>query len=327
MCGIIGVAVKKKSDDLIKNLYDIFLNQSTRGTKGAGISINNSDLFRFRSVSPYRLFNVYNHKVWNRIKSGDMVLVHHRYPTSSPNAVGFNHPIANEKEDIHIIHNGVLYNYHELYNELKKKHKFETENGKEYTDSEVIIHTLEDGIEKKQSLKDALLYVYKKVSGSFAVAINIKGDKNIYLIRHSNPIVISKDKEGNHYFSSELDKNNKNLKFVYELKEGEIGKLNVAGYEKIAKQDIVSYQSKVVQYGRNRMPFEQNEPIETIILGDEIEDFIRDIKDNLKIERPDISYSKLCLHVFSSLDHEYPEINIENSDVRNAIRQVIDDEF
>jgi len=326
VCGIIGAYINHMDISVMKNLYEIFLYQARRGLKGAGISINNTDLFRFRSVSPYRLFNVYNLDVWQRIKSGDRVLVHHRYPTSSPNAIKFNHPIANEKKDIHIIHNGVLYNYHELYEELKKNHKFETEHGKEYTDSEVIMHSFEDGLKKNDgNMKKALIYVYKKVSGSFAVAINIKGDKNIYLIRHSNPIIISKDSNGNHYFSSELNKDNKNLEFVYELKEGEIGKLTKDGYKKITLFEPVSYQSKVVHYGRNRPSFEVDEMIETVNLGDDIETFILVTRDDLRFERPDMSYSKLCLHIFSALDNEFPEINIENADIRNAIREVIDE--
>ena len=325
MCGISGVYVTNMSADVMKNLYEIFLHQASRGIEGAGISINNSGLYRFRTLSPYRLFNVYNHKIWEKIKTGDRVLIHNRYPTSSPNELNFNHPIANETDDIHIIHNGVLYNYHELYDKLKKKHKFETEKGDKYTDSEVIVHTFEDGLKKHNNdVEKAMLYMYKKVSGSFAVAINIKGDKNIYLVRHSNPIIISKDKKGNHYFSSELDKDNKQIRFVCELKEGEIGKLTTKGYKKMVVYEPITKQRSIIHYGRNRPVYDIDEPIETVELGHEIETLIKKTKRKLKKKRPDISYSKLCLHIFTAIDQNYPNINIENSDIRSAIREAID---
>ncbi len=240
MCGIIGVVINKQSKDIIKNLYDIFINQKDRGMKGAGISINNGgSLIRFRSLSPFRLFNAYNYEeVWSKVGEGCRVLVHHRYPTSTENEIRFNHPIQNEDKTIHLIHNGVLMNDKELYNKLKLRHTFDTQNGnkEEYTDSEVMLHLFEDRYKgKSENIVKALKYIFEKTSGSFAVALQIKGDKNIYLIKHSYPIVISMDKDRNFYFSSELDKDNKNLKKVYELEEGEIGKLNAKGYKLLEK--------------------------------------------------------------------------------------------
>lgn len=238
MCGIMGVIINKNSREIIKNLYEIFLYQKDRGMQGAGISIaNGGDLFRFRSLSPFRLFNVYNQDVWARLGDGCRVLLHHRYPTSTINRTQFNHPIANEDKTIHLIHNGMLMNHEELYKKLKVKHTFETKVGNkdEYTDTEVMLHLFEDAYKgNPKNIVKALETVFNKTSGSFAVALQIKGDKNIYLIKHSMPIIISKDKEGNFYFSSELDKHNKNLKKIYEMVEGEIGMLNYSGYRKLS---------------------------------------------------------------------------------------------
>lgn len=242
MCGICGVIVNKNSKKIIKNLYDIFINQKSRGVKGAGISINNGgSLIRFRSLSPFRLFNAYNYEgVWSRVGEGCRVLLHHRYPTSTQNEVRFNHPIQNEDKTIHLIHNGVLMNDKELYKKLKLRHTFDTQNGNknEYTDSEVMLHLFEDKYNgNSENIVKALEYVFDKTSGSFANAFQIKGDKNIYLIRHSCPIIISMDEDGNFYFSSEHNKDNKNLKKVYELEDGEIGKLNTKGYKMLSKKD------------------------------------------------------------------------------------------
>ena len=141
-----------------------------------------------------------------------------------------------------MIHNGVLMNDKELFKKLKANHTFETYRKKtnEFTDSEVILHLFEDKYKgNPENIVSALKYVFEKTSGSFAVALQIKGDKNIYLIKHSYPIVISMDDADNFYFSSELDKKNKNFKKVYELKEGEIGKLNSKGYKELARVKVV----------------------------------------------------------------------------------------
>jgi len=238
ICGILGVYINAMSDNVIRNLYNILVNQKLRGIKGAGISINNdSKLLRFRAYDPFVLFNVYNKNIWDKIHDGSRVLFHHRYPTSTVNEPKFNHPIANEDKTIHIIHNGVVFNYEEVFKKLSKKHTFETlEKGKkEFTDSEVIVHIFEDGLKSnKGSVKEALKYMYDKLSGSFSVALQIKGDRKIYLVKHNNPIIISNDSKGNHYFSSEFSKES-GLKKTREMVEGEIGALTAEGYERIAK--------------------------------------------------------------------------------------------
>lgn len=260
MCGILGVYANAMSDDVIRNLYNLFFNQKNRGTRGAGISINNDMLVRFRAHDPYQLFNIYNKHIWDNIRNGSRVIFHHRFPTSTVNEPKFNHPIANEDNTIHIIHNGVLWNTDDIYNQLKKKHNFETltKKKKEFTDSEIIVHVFEDGL-KKGSVKEALKYIYNKLSGSFAVALQIKGDDNIYLIKHSNPIVISKDDKGNFYFSSEYEKSN-GLTKITELEEGEIGMLTAKGYEKITKMKCkpvkyVYFTDDKKEYGMNKTKF------------------------------------------------------------------------
>lgn len=238
MCGILGCVVNSEDKSgVIETLFDIFNNQKTRGQQGAGISINNSDspLFRFRSVSPYRLFNVYNYQAWENFKQGSKVLVHHRYPTSSENKPKFNHPIATEDGKVHVIHNGILANEHELYRKLEGKHTFETKvkDSNRFTDTEVVVHVFEEAYQgKRKNIIKALEHVYRTVKGSFALAFNIEGEDRIYLMKNSMPIIISKDKDGNHYFSSEWDKKI-GTKRIEELQRGEIGVLDSRGYHKI----------------------------------------------------------------------------------------------
>ena len=336
MCGILGIAVNEMNTEVLKTLYDVFSAQANRGVEGGGISINNKDLYRFRSVSPYRIFSIYNFSVWKKIKVGDRVLFHHRRPTSSPNLPKHNHPIANNSGTMHLIHNGVIWNADTLYNELKTEFTFETEGTdklrKCFTDSEVMVHLIDKYMKKGQDIVTAIKNMYEKVSGSYAIAINIKDDENIYLFSHSNPINISKDKFGNFYFSSEHHKST-DTEFVCELSEGEIGKLNRFGYEQLDKITQEPFQSKITNYGYgfnnsyDRFPYCEERIIETVNLGDKVERFIKKTRNEIKKQSNDISYSKLCLHIFSAIDKEFPNLDIENDGIRKAVREVLDKKF
>ena len=252
MCGILGAVVNKDREQVIKTLYDLFLNQKTRGTDGAGISVNNGgELFRFRSLSPFRLFAVYNYWVWQNVAKNSLVMVHHRYPTSSENKVVFNHPIANEDDTVHLIHNGVLVNDKELFKKQKKNHTFETLKKDKFTDSEVIVHLFEDELKKANGdIAKALKGVYKETEGSFSIALNIKGETGVYLMKHSMPVIISKDDNGNYYFSSQLSAKSY-LSKITELAEGEIGILKEDGYTKLSKCKEKTRKYKTVFYESN----------------------------------------------------------------------------
>jgi glucosamine 6-phosphate synthetase-like amidotransferase/phosphosugar isomerase protein len=233
MCGILGVVVKKNSVNVVRNLFDIFDHQAGRGVRGAGISINSAEgLWRFRSYSPYRIFAAYNAAIWDGVHDGDRIVFHHRTPTSTANAPRFNHPFENEDKTIHLIHNGIIANDVELFNALRERHTFETLEGDKFTDSEVLLHLFEDEYEKSHHPVTSLRKMSERSTGSFAIAMQRAGEACIWLVKHNNPVVISKDSDDNFYFSSELDETNTNLTKVCEMGDGEIGRLTKDGYEK-----------------------------------------------------------------------------------------------
>lgn len=242
MCGIIGVRIEEWDNNIIKKMYEIFLDQKNRGIKGAGISVSGKNTFRrFRSISPFRIFNAYNMDLWKGIEKGDSVLFHHRFPTSTDNEVKLNHPISNEDDTIHLIHNGIINNDKELRKQLEKKgHVFECVDGKgKITDSEVILHCFEDGMLKnKNDVVKAIKYMHEKVSGCMAIAINIKGDNNIYLFRWSNPLKVFEDKQKNIYFSSTLDETDKQFSMIHNFETGEIGKIGEDGFKVLDKVTV-----------------------------------------------------------------------------------------
>lgn len=251
MCGIIGVVVNNPVG-LFNKLKNIYENQKSRGTGGCGIAVlRNGKLFRLRGRDANKLFKatIFTN-ILNNLQVGDLVLIHHRFGTTGADGRLFteaNHPIMNEKKDLALIHNGCISNYKDLYFDLKKQgHWFETqitaktkkglEVWKDITDSEVIVHLIEQyGIEG-----------VNKVSGSVAIAYLTKQENCIYL--YGTPISVYKDDE-NYYFSSQQPSGFNNIAY---LSDSYLFTLDAAGLHQShkVKEAKVIYQEKRPKFAR-----------------------------------------------------------------------------
>lgn len=253
MCGIFGIAINKVNEEMYKNLMDIYKYQKNRGSLGCGVSLlrDNNTLERLRGTESDNLFKGSDFlQFWNNVKEKDLIICHHRFSSSGGNGyiIESNHPFMSENKSISLIHNGVITNATELYIELlQNRHSFESEittttkNGikikTEITDSEVLIHLLE-----QHNIRKAIQKL-NKVKGSYAIAFQRKGEERIYLYRESNPIIVYKDSFENYYFASELDKRNSKFNLILELKEGYLYSLDTTGLKEIMKvKDIKPFE-------------------------------------------------------------------------------------
>ena len=239
MCGIIGVVVKDGAR-IGENLSQIYEHQKMRGQEGAGFSIaNGKHRFRIRFRMPTKAIEFAKRQSF---KAGDKVLFHHRYPTSTPNYPAFNHPISNEDGSIYLIHNGHISNSDELFDKYAETHQFETmigdEKGKKktITDSEVIIHLLEENLPPEaisgafKGIVEGFKATADRLDGTFAIAVSI--GEVIYLFKKSNPIVVFRDPQGNVWFAS-MFPNGKGYTKIAELEDGELGMLSKVGYTQL----------------------------------------------------------------------------------------------
>ncbi|MCK4981964.1 MAG: hypothetical protein KAS17_03520, partial [Victivallaceae bacterium] len=184
MCGILGVFATNKPQEVRKRLFEIYNNQKSRGKDGFGFAVSdNGKVTRKRYRTENGVFK--NSKFKHVVKNGTGIMVHHRFPTSTRNIVECNHPIADENGNICLIHNGMISNAEELKKSFSA-HKFETEitncnviktgnkqyiteTEKQFTDSEVLVHVLESGINSK-NFRKPLETMLKKISGSYSIA-------------------------------------------------------------------------------------------------------------------------------------------------------------
>lgn len=147
----------------------------------------------FQPISEIRRFASDTEKVYdiqvpgteNFIANG-FVSHNSRWATHGPPSMENAHPHTDCTGKIAIVHNGVIENYQELKEELKKKgHKFSSE-----TDSEIFAHMVEDEKRSGKPTFDAFLSSLRKLKGSFAIALLSSGEKCLYAARKNSPLVV-----------------------------------------------------------------------------------------------------------------------------------------
>ena len=102
-------------------------------------------------------------------------------------------PATDERESIHLVFNGEIYNYRELRQELE----LSGIHCRDSSESEVIINLY---------LKHGISFI-KKLNGMFAVAINDSRDNSLHLIRDrmgKKPIWTTQIQDGSLFFASEV---------------------------------------------------------------------------------------------------------------------------
>ena len=158
MCGIVGCAVDNPKH-IKRDLYSIYRNQQYRGKSGFGICVKKlyGVIKRVRTKYEHEIFKS---SIWEEIEKNDLIILHHRIPTSTPNRIECNHPLANPSQTIYLSHNGIISGYEELSNrkfeseiEVEPGLKFGWQFHNRFTDSELCLHRLDDLLLKNDMLE------------------------------------------------------------------------------------------------------------------------------------------------------------------------------
>jgi len=97
------------------------------------------------------------------------------------------HPHLDCKNNVAVVHNGIIENFAVLKNELKERgHVFKSK-----TDTEVIAHLIEEKLEGGLDLVGAVRETVKQLEGSYAIAVlSTKEPNKIVCARKESPLVI-----------------------------------------------------------------------------------------------------------------------------------------
>jgi glucosamine--fructose-6-phosphate aminotransferase (isomerizing) len=183
MCGIVGyIGNKQAYPVLIKGLQRL----EYRGYDSAGVAmIDNGDLNVYKCKGKVADLHAF---IGSNNTNGTIGIGHTRWATHGvPNDVNA-HPHYSASKNMVMIHNGIIENYGPIKEELKKRgHVFLSD-----TDTEVLIHLIEDIKEKENvRLGEAVRQALNQVVGAYAIVILSKENPNeLFAAKKGSPMVI-----------------------------------------------------------------------------------------------------------------------------------------
>lgn len=178
MCGIYGIVGKTNTLEVLQSLERL----EYRGYDSCGLAyIYNDKSFLYKTIG-----NTSKLKENIEFRETFCAIGHTRWATHGSVTPINAHPHTSMNNRFFVVHNGVIDNYKDFI----EKYKF---NFSSQTDSEVIVHLL-DMYTKKMTTLEAIKKILVELSGSFAVVILDKNEKNkLYFMKNKSPLLIALD--------------------------------------------------------------------------------------------------------------------------------------
>ncbi len=181
MCGIFGY---KGEGIQLSRLLTGLQRLEYRGYDSCGImaSGNKQFLYRKETGKIKKLKEKLTPQLQNNYSSA---LLHTRWATHGRPIKVNAHPHKSDKKEIYIVHNGIIENYLDLKNKLKKKgYRFRSD-----TDSEVVANLIASFY--KNSIEEAVFSAINKLKGSFALCVfSKKNPDKIIGVRQKSPLLV-----------------------------------------------------------------------------------------------------------------------------------------
>ncbi len=223
MCGIVGyIGPKQAQPILIESLKRL----EYRGYDSAGIAIINEEtkktskkselIFRKDQGTIDNLTSILD----NNTISGRVGISHTRWATHGPPSKKNAHPHIDCTGKLALVHNGIIENYNQLKDKLiKKGHEIVSE-----TDTEILVHLIEDNY--NGDLAMAVRKSLKTVKGSYAIAVIHETEPDrIVVARNESPLILGVGSNEN-FIASDVPAVLKYTKRVIYLHNKEISIVN-----------------------------------------------------------------------------------------------------
>jgi glucosamine--fructose-6-phosphate aminotransferase (isomerizing) len=216
MCGIVGyIGSRNAWDVIIKGLHRL----EYRGYDSAGIALMNGHLNIYKKAG--KVSELENFAL-GKNTSGHLGMGHTRWATHGVPSDRNSHPHTSGDEKLAIIHNGIIENYATLKEELQSRgHEFKSD-----TDTEVLIHLIEE-VKKEDNLdlRDAVRVALSQVIGAYAIVVMSKDEPDqLIAARKGSPLVIGVGNE-EYFIASDASPIVEYTKNVIYLKDNEIAYL------------------------------------------------------------------------------------------------------
>jgi glucosamine--fructose-6-phosphate aminotransferase (isomerizing) len=181
MCGIVGAVAER---NVVPILMEGLRRLEYRGYDSAGIAImNGASVTRLRRLGKVQeLQNALDEEPLRGVTG----ISHTRWATHGVPSETNAHPHMS-RNDIAIVHNGIIENYEELRNDLKARgYEFESE-----TDTEVVAHRIRYHLDDGGDLVTAVKATVAELEGAYALAVIAASDPHkLVLARAGCPVVV-----------------------------------------------------------------------------------------------------------------------------------------
>lgn len=135
------------------------------------------------------------------------------------------HPHTDCTGRLALIHNGIVENYRELGSLLCRDHMFRSQ-----TDTEVLVHLLEEELVEGRDLLSALIAVFRRVEGLSAVAVLDAETGEIAVVKNGSPLVLGQA-EGATFLASDALALLDHTRRITFLEDGQAARLTGARLE------------------------------------------------------------------------------------------------
>lgn len=230
MCGIVGYVGRQHVPDiLLQGLRKL----EYRGYDSAGVALLDSArpespaLHRIRAEGKLGNLELKLKAYTDLPTLSTLGIGHTRWATHGRPSEGNAHPHTDEHQRIAVIQNGIIENYRDLRQDLRRQgYRFVTE-----TDTEVIPHLVRRGLSQGLPLFEATLQAINHLRGAFAIAIlSAEHPDQLIVARQHNPVVIGYG-EGEAFFASDVPAFIDYTQRTLVLNNGEIARLTAKGVE------------------------------------------------------------------------------------------------
>lgn len=240
MCGIVGYVGARRAAPL---LLDALKRLEYRGYDSAGIATVFKKLHVKKDKGRI-------HEIDRKLKLADLPgnvgIAHTRWATHGKPSRANAHPHLDSSGKVAVVHNGIIENYIELRQFLRKHgHRFVSE-----TDTEVIPNLISYFMHQGKNLERSIRETTKRLKGSYAMAIAcVEEPDKIIVVRKESPIILGIG-NGETFLASDIPAVLSHTKRILVLENGEMAVLTPAkiSIKRIASGAVVKRKPMVVTW-------------------------------------------------------------------------------
>ena len=223
MCGIVGyIGPRPCGELLIEGLRRL----EYRGYDSAGVAILDADA-NLRVVKKSGKLRELEALLDEDMPEGSCGIAHTRWAThGAPNDVNA-HPHGGRPSHVAVVHNGIIENAPALKRKLEERgHEFVSD-----TDTETLVHLIEEAGKEGASLEEAVAAALRQVEGAYGIAV-VSADEpdTLVVARNGSPLLLGIGDEGEYYTASDATALIEHTRNVVYLDDGDYAVLTRDGY-------------------------------------------------------------------------------------------------